>query len=190
VSPVDWLPLVAELCALDPPIWVMGGIAEELLLDGSITQEHGDIDVLVARGALPASLRAFDAIAFPSFEVYFEVLAGQPLVLGSERDGKRVEIGVFDELEPALPSFVLPTEDRPTRFILPEDTLRYPVTEIQGASVRTVSPLALYHLRGAFILTGAFGPPRHKDVVAQARLRDELLAHASVDELRMRSVPV
>jgi hypothetical protein len=190
VSPVGWLPIVVELCALDPPVWVFGGIAEEALLEGSVSRQHGDIDLLVDRSVLPAHLETFEAIGYPSLRVLFEVVPGQPLVLGSERDGMPMEVGVYDEMGSGIASFVLPTEHGPTRFILPADTLRHPVTEIEGASVRTVSPLALYHLREAFILTGVFGPPRDQDVAIQARLRDGLLADATEDELRLRTVPV
>jgi hypothetical protein len=188
MSPIGWLPIVAELCALDPPVWVFGGIAEEALLEGSVTREHGDIDLLVNRKALSRHVTGFEAIGYPSPQTYFEVVPGQPLVLGAERDGRPLEIGVFDELEPGVASFVLPTEEGLRRFILPEDTLNHHVTEIDGTSVRTVSPLALYHLREAFILTGVFGPPRAKDVAIQARLRGELLSGATENELRLRTV--
>lgn len=190
MSLVGWLPTVAELCALKPPVWVFGGIAEEALLEGSVTQEHGDVDLLVNRNALSRHIAGFEAIGYPSPQVYFEVVPDQPLVLGTERDGMPLEIGIYDEdeMEPGVASFVLPTEEGLRRFILPDDTLTHRITEIDGMSVRTVSPLALYHLREAFILTGVFGPPRDKDVAVQARLRDELLSDATEDDLRLRTV--
>lgn len=98
-----------------------------------------------------------------------------------------LEIGVYDEAVSGTASFVLPTDDGLTRFILPDDTLHHPVTEIEGTVIRTVSLLALYHLREAFMLTGVFGPPRDKDVAIQARLRDRLLSDATEDDLRLRT---
>jgi hypothetical protein len=186
---VDWLAIAAELSALEPPVWVFGGIAEEALLAGTVTHEHGDIDVLVSRNVLARHIQAIDGIGYPSPQVSFEVVPGQPLVLGAERDGMPMELGVFDEMESGIASFVLPTEDGLTRFILPGDTLRNPVTLIDGTSVRTASPLALYHLREVFMLTGVFGPPREKDLATQARLRDTLLLDVTDDDLRLRSVP-
>lgn len=188
MSALAWLPIVGELCALDPPVWVFGGIAEEALLEGSVTREHGDVDLLVARNALSRHIQGFEAIGFPTPQVYFEVVSGHPLVLGAERDGMPMELGVYDRTESGNASFVLPTDDGLTRFILPNDTLHHPMTEIDGTLVRTVSPLALYHLREAFILTGVFGPPREKDVAIQARLRDELLPDASEEDLRLRTL--
>ncbi len=134
MSPVGWLPVVAELCALDPPVWVFGGIAEEALLEGAVTREHGDIDLLVNRNALSIHLHVFEAIGYPPPQVYFEVVSGSPLVLGAERDGMPMEVGVYDQMESGIASFLLPTVDGLTRFILPGDTLHYPDTRINGNS--------------------------------------------------------
>ena len=189
MSPVGWLPAVAVLCELDPPVWVFGGIAEEALLEGSVRREHGDIDVLVDRKALRTHIESFEAIGYPALRVYFEVVPGQPLVLGAERDGMPVEVGVYDEIEAGVASFVLPTERGLTRFNLPDDTLHHPISEIEGTSVRTVSPLALFHLREAFILSGVFGPPRDRDIAVQALLRDRLLSGRTTEELRLLTSP-
>ena len=189
MSPAGWLPAVAELCELDPPVWVFGGIAEEALLEGSIGPDHGDVDVLVDRKALRSHMQSLEALGYPALQVYFEAVPGQPLVLGTERDGMPVEVGVYDEIDAGVASFVLPTERGLTRFVLPEDTLRHPITEIEGTSVRTVSPLALFHLREAFVLSGVFGPPRDKDVAVQGMLRDRLLSGRTEEELRLRTVP-
>lgn len=143
---------------------------------------------MVNRNALSRHLAGFEAIGYPSLQAYFEVVSGQPLVLGAERDGMPLEIGIYDEMESGVASFVLPTEEGLRRFILPDEHAQLHVTEIDGTSVRTVSPLALYQLREAFILTGVFGSPRDKDVAMQARLKDNLLSDAPEDELRLRTV--
>ena len=95
---------------------------------------------------------------------------------------------MFDELEPGIASFVLPVEAGLVRISLPDDALRHPIGSIDGVPIRTVSPLALYQLREAFIRTGVFGPPRDKDRAAQARLRNELLVDMPEADLipRMR----
>jgi hypothetical protein len=108
---------------------------------------------------------------------------------GLNETGCRWRVGVYDAIEAGVASFVLPTERGLTRFNLPEDTLHHPITEIEGRSVRTVSPLALFHLREAFILSGVFGPPRDRDMAIQATLRARLLSGRSMEELRLRTVP-
>jgi hypothetical protein len=186
----SYLPLVAQLASFEPPVFVFGGIAEDALLDGSITRPHGDVDVLGARATLDRHLEDLRSIGFDGFEVFFESPPGMPLVLGAERDGLSVEIGVFDELEPGIASFVLPVSDGLVRISLPADSLHHPLASIDGVPIRTVSPLALYQLREAFTLTGVFGPARDKDRAAQARLRQELLADTAEADLRPLMVPV
>lgn len=186
----SYLPLVQQLASFEPRAYVFGGIAEDALLDGRITRPHGDVDVLVARAALDQHRYRLRAIGFSDFEVYFESPPGMPLVLGSAFDGLSVELGVFDELEPGIASFVLPVTEGSVRITLPDDTLQHPVSYVDEVPIRTVSPRALYHLREAFIFTGAFGPVRDKDREAQARLRRELLATVPDSELTPKFVPI
>ena len=180
------LAIIERLAALEPPVFTFGGFAEDALLDGSITRPHGDLDVLVARSSLELHLAQLGELGFTDFDVLFEPQAGRPLVLGGAHDGQDLELGVFDELEPGIASFVLPVETGLIRISLPEDTLRHPIGSIDGVPIRTVSPLALYQLREAFLRTGVFGPPRDKDRAAQARLRQELLRDADERDLAPR----
>lgn len=186
VPEASYLPIVQRLAILEPFVFVFGGIAEDAILDGSITRPHGDVDVLVGRATLDLHLAQLGAIGFAHFEVYFEPQPGRPLVLGGEHDGLSLELGVFDELEPGIASFVLPVEPGLVRVSLPDDALRHPVAAIDGVPIRTVSPLALYQLREAFIRTGVFGPPRDKDRAAQARLRQKLLVDLPERDLSPR----
>lgn len=189
MSDQTYLPLVERLASLEPPVFVFGGIAEDALLDGSVTRSHGDVDVLVARVTLTQHLEQLAALGFISFDVLFESAPGVPLVLGATNHGLNLELGVFDELEPGSVSFLLPMQAGAVRVTLPDDTLTFPVASIDGVPIRTVSPLALYQLRQAFISTGVFGPERDKDRVAQARLRAELLVNAPDVDLRPRIEP-
>jgi len=166
MSDPPYLPLVEQLASFEPPVFVF--------------------DVLVARAMLERHLGQLGSLGFTDFDVFFESRPGVPLVLGAAHGGLNVEVGLFDELELGTASFVLPIEGRLVRITLPADTLRYPVASVDGVPIRTISPLALYQLREAFILTGAFGPARDKDRVAQARLREELLAGIPEADLNPR----
>ena len=139
--------------------------------------------MLVGRVDLAEHLERFAEWGFPSFEIYFEVVPGSPLVYHAASDGIELELGVYDELVPGRPSFVLPADEGLTRVTLPSDSLTHPLGRIDGVSIRTISPLALYQMRAAIMRTGVFGPPRPKDEVAQARLRTGPLAGLPVDEL-------
>jgi hypothetical protein len=185
----SYLPLLEQLASFEPAVFVFGGIAEDALLDRSITRPHGDVDVLVARDLLARHLENCRSIGFDGFEVLFESIPGVPLVMGANHNGWSLELGVFDEIEPGIPSFVLPVGDGLVRASLPDDSLRHPVASIDGVPIRTVSPLGLFHLRQALMVTGALGPARDKDRTAQARLREELLPEASDADLAPRLSP-
>jgi hypothetical protein len=184
-----YLTTIERLAALEPAVFVFGGFAEDAVLDRSITRPHGDVDVLVGRETLDVTLAQLESLGFRDFRVLFEPEPARPLVLGAGDSGQSLELGVFDELEPRIASFVLPAQSGLTRITLPDDTLRHPIGSIEGVPIRTVSPLALYQLREAFIQTGVFGPPRDKDRAAQDRLRRELLDDVSDGDLmpRMRA---
>ena len=183
MSTASYLPVIELLAFVEPPAYIFGGIAEDALLDGSITRPHGDVDVLVGRASLEEHLARFGSMGFTTFDVLFESRPGRPLVLGSSKGDLAVEFGVFDELEPGIASFVLPAASGAVRVSLPDDALRQPVGSIDGVPIRTVSPLALYQLREAIIRTAVFGPPRDKDRLAQARLRQKLLVDTPAAEL-------
>ena len=183
---VSYLPTIESLASLEPPVFIFGGIAEDAVLDRMTTRPHGDIDVLVGRATLDLHLAQFGSLGFTDFDVYFEPQPGRPLVLGGAHAGLNLELGVFDELEPGIASFVLPVEPGLVRISLTDEALRHPIGSIDGVPIRTVSPLALYQLREAFIHTGVFGPPRDKDRAAQARLRQELLTDIRESDLTPR----
>jgi len=41
----DYLALLRELSALDPPVFVFGSVAEAVLLEGKLAESHGDVDL-------------------------------------------------------------------------------------------------------------------------------------------------
>jgi hypothetical protein len=186
VPEVSYLPVIERLASFEPRAFIFGGIAEDALLDGSLTRPHGDVDVLVGRASLDFHLAQLGSIGFTDFAVYFEPQPGRPLVLGGAHAGRSLELGVFDELEPGIASFVLPVERGLVRISLPSGALQHPIGSIDGVPIRTVSPVALYQLREAFIQTGVFGPPRDKDRAAQTRLRQELLLDIPEGDLSPR----
>ena len=140
------------------------------------------------RRASPAVRRTGDSRASRS---YFEVVPGSPLVYHAASDGIELELGIYDELVPGRPSFVLPADERLTRVTLPSDSFTHPLGRIDGVSIRTISPLALYQMRAAVMRTGVFGPPRPKDEAAQAQLRTASWRACSRGRprARVRSVP-
>ena len=178
-----YLALIERLTTVRPPVYVFGGFAEDALLARRTMRPHADVDVLVGRADLAEHLPRFAGWGFPSFEVSFEVLPGSPLVYHAAAEGIDLELGIYDELVPGRPSFVLPSGDLLTRLTLPGDSFTHPLGHIDGVPIRTISPLALYQMRAGIMRTGVFGPPRPKDEAAQAQLRTTLLGSLSANEL-------
>jgi hypothetical protein len=178
-----YLALIDRLTTVQPPVFVFGGFAEDALLAGRTTRPHDDVDVLVGRADLVEHLRWFGDCGFPDFEIYFEVVPGSPLVYHSALDGIELELGVFDELVPGRPSFVVPADGQLTRVTLSHDSFSHPLSRIDGVPIRTISPIALYQMRAALMRTGAFGPARPKDELAQAQLRTRLLSNHRAEDL-------
>lgn len=184
-SPVDanYRDLIERVSVLQPPMHIFGGVAEDVLLDGSLDRPPGDLDVVVRRMELAERVEQARTLGFVSLEVYYEPLPGRPLVMGGTSDGLRLEFGIIDEDTSGF-YFVAGTPDgRLQRIELTDELFTHPSVEIDGTAVHVVSPLALYQMRDAFIRLGTFGASREKDVTVQARIREQLLEEDDPDVL-------
>ena len=76
----DFVGLLRQLAALEPPLFVFGSVAETALLDGELSHAYGDVDVLVPRTELEWRLRQLAMLGFDDFTVYYEPRPGLPLV--------------------------------------------------------------------------------------------------------------
>lgn len=182
--------LVATLGTVDPPLFIFGGIAEDLLFHGRLTRPHSDIDVLIYRDDVPMRLNQFAALGFPPVEVYYQPRRDIPLVLHTMRDGLHIELGVFD-LENERTSFVVDDVHRRLhRIFLPDGSFDFAPIATENAQVRTVSPRCLYQFRAAFQTMGIFGAPRPTDQAAQTTLRTRFLADVPAADLIPEIVPL
>jgi len=187
----NFLGLLRQLAALEPPLFVFGSVAEEALLDGELSQSHGDVDVLIPRTELEWRLRQLAVLGFDAFTVYYEPRPGLPLVYGCTRGDLALELGLVDYDPEGDPFFVVRTDDGAVAISVPADLFRWPPTVIEGVSIHTLSPLALVHLRAGASATGAFGPERPgKDDVRQARMIERFFRDADPEQLRPTITPI
>ena len=183
----DYMPLLGELASLEPPLFIFGGIAEEVLLDRAVSPLHGDVDVLIPRVQLELRTEQLGKVGFRDFAVYYEPLPGRPLVLGSSRGDLGLELNLVDHDETGRPFFVVGTEDGPVAISVPKDLFEWPPTIIGGVPIHTLSPLALIQIRAGLTATGVFGPPRpDKDEARQARLIQAFFPDRDEDSLMPR----
>ena len=172
--------LIEQLQALTPPPFLMGGVAEEALLDGRLTREHGDLDLLIERSELDGLLRQLRTLGYDGWQAKGENASGEPFYLASAGNPVLLELGVAERndagdlyLEIARVHFTFAHGQPPVgyRVFLPRDTFSHPPAELDGVQVRCISPLAGYHLRMGIGSRGTFGPLRESDRVASERLR-------------------
>ena len=187
----DYLALLRELSALDPPLFVFGSIAEAALLDGRLNETHGDVDLLIPRTELDLRLRQLGELGFARFTVYYEPRPGLPLVYGSHREDVALELSLLDVDTDGDPYFVVTTDDGPAAISVPAGLFQWAPTIIDGVPIRTVSPLALVHIRAGAAATRAFGPSRpHADGTRQARLIDAFLSDIGPREREPTVTPI
>jgi hypothetical protein len=174
--------------AREPPMFIMGGFAEEALLHGKATRRHDDVDVLVNREDLFEYDRFFQTLGFRDYRVFLLDPLRRPTVLNCKANGISLELCIGDLDEDGAFHFDVYGEPHDThyRIYLPDDTFTYPAAQVDGVTIQTVSPLALYQLRAALGITQSFGPFRPKDIKSQRELKERFFADQSEEELRPR----
>jgi hypothetical protein len=89
--------LLARMSALDPPVRIMGGYAEDAPLAGTSTRPHVDIDWLLPRHEQELRLGQAKKLGFQAFEVRGEPAPHQPFYLHGRDGDLELEIGIVDE---------------------------------------------------------------------------------------------
>ena len=174
------LALVEQFQAFDPPPFLMGGVAEDALLNGGYTRPHGDLDLLVERSELADLHGHLRSLGYHAWATKGENASGEPFYLASLGSSVLLELGVADRndhgdlyLEIARVHYTFESGEPPVgyRVYLPADTFTYPPVTLEGSQVRCMSPLAACQLRMGIGSRGTFGPLRDSDREASARLR-------------------
>ena len=182
--------LLRLLATVAPPLFVMGGFAEDALLVHRFTRQHADLDVLVLRSQLSRQLQQLKSLGLAGFEVAPEETPGRPLVLGTHVDHLHIEIWVSAQEPRGGYSFEVEGQPPPSRFrvFLPEDTFQYPATTVEGVALHTISPLALYQLRAISAMTRSVGDRRAVDLAMQEQLRQAFLGGQDEHQLMPKLV--
>jgi hypothetical protein len=184
----DYDALVRAVLALEPPLFIFGGFAEDVLFNGRVARPHSDLDVLIYRDEVAARFDQFATLGFVDFEVWWESQPGLPLVYHAASDGIDLEPSVFERDGSGSFFLIQDLAGRLNRIVLPEDTFEYPPIAADGLDWRVVSPLCLYQIRAAIETLGVFGSLREKDVAAQRILRTRFLGDLEESELLPRIV--
>jgi hypothetical protein len=174
------LALLRRMESLDPPVWIMGGYAEDALLAGTVTRLHEHVDWLFPRSESELRIAQARELGFHEFGVWGESAPGEPFYLSAEDGELRLELGILDEEEGAMwlkvhsLAFDLDGQEPPAgyRLQLPADTFDHPPVQLHGICVRTASPLALYQMRLGIARQGSFGTLPEKQLDSMRRLKE------------------
>ncbi|MFZ5886608.1 MAG: hypothetical protein ACOYYF_03985 [Chloroflexota bacterium] len=183
------LDLISELMIWEPPVYLFGGFAEDAVLYGKVSRPHQDVDVLIWLDQLAMRIEQARALGFHSFEVRFEAAPGHPLAVGAQSHrGLDLEFCIGERDTQGRAFFYRPSSTGLQRCWFPPDALSYPIQELEGLPVRTVSPLTLYQVRTA--LADVFGGLRPKDRQIQAALRERFFAGLTDADLAPNVEPI
>lgn len=184
------LELIRRLQDLSPAPCLLGGFAEDALLYGGYSRDHGDVDLLVPRSRLERLQSELRMLGYDTWKTRGENAAGEPFYLEARAEDLLLELGVTDGEDSGELFAELATVDwgapAGIRVHLPPDTYDYAPVEFEGVSVRCISPLAAFQLRAGIATRGTFGPLRPKDQAASRGLRERYFPDAREEELLPR----
>lgn len=180
--------VLKQLGAIAPPLFIMGGFAEEALLDRHIAGRHADLDVLATPDQITHYQEALGALGLVWPDASREATPGRPLVLALRAIDLDLELWACTPEPDRTYRLELDNRMPHNHFFLwmPTGTFQYPPATIEGIPIQTVSPLALYLLRAASGITRHTGEKRLKDLAMQERLRKAFLADRTEEELAPR----
>src|SRR5687768_10262022 len=121
----DYDSLVRAVLALEPPLFIFGGFAEDVLINGRVARPHSDLDVLVFRDEVEFRLQQFATIGFTDFEIWWSAQPGRPLVYHAANDGIDLEPSVFERDDSGNYFVLQDLAERPNRVYLPDDAFHY-----------------------------------------------------------------
>ncbi len=147
-------------------LYLMGGFAEDALLDQQITRDREDVDFLVKPDSWNLVVAELGRIGVVQLEPLLKGPAGEPLVFGSNERGFLIELWPVTRVSDGY-EVVLPGSASFFRLHLPSDTFDFSRTTLEGIRVQTISPRAL-------VLFGATSAQTRGDVAKQATDRHVL----------------
>jgi hypothetical protein len=175
---------------LEPELFIFGGFAEDVLLNGRVARPHSDLDVLMYRDEVDQRLGQFATLGFTAWEVWYMPRPGLPLVYHAASNGIDLEPSVFERDGTGCYFVLEDLTDTLNRVYLPDDAFAYPPIPADGIDYRILSPLCLYQIRAAIEALGVFGPLRDKDIDVQHRLRSRYLSDLEESDLSPRIEPL
>ncbi len=192
------LDLIAHLAALQPPMFLMGGYAEDALLAGRVTRPHEDVDVIFPRHEEALRMDQLAELGFTEWETWGEASPGVPFYLFGHSGDLKVDVGLLDRdgaanwMRVHRLAFTVGGEPAPAGYQLrlSDDMFDQPPAHLEGIAIHTISPLALYQIRAGVARRNSFGPLSERQVATMAELRERFFPDRSEEQLLPPSEPL
>ena len=162
-------------------LFLMGGFAEDALLEQRITQERDDVDFLVRADSLDLARAELQRIGIV-LEPMVRGPKDETLAFGSRNHGFPVEIWLATQTGEAY-AVVLPGSAGYFRLHLPSDTFASEMATLEGVRLKTISPLALALFRAASAQTRGDETKRAADRRVLRNIAGSLLPNHRTAEL-------
>lgn len=182
----SYLELIGRIGGLEPPLFIFGGFAEDILFNGSPIRPHSDTDVVIFRDEVESRMTQFAELRHTEFESWYEPRPGLPLVLHANMNGLDLEPSIFEREGDLACAVIDDPSGQLYRIVLPRGTFSHPPVEVDCGFCRVLSPLANYQIRAAIAHLGIFGALRAKDREDQNQLLSRFLADVDPEQLQLR----
>lgn len=170
--------------ASELPIFLAGGYAEDAVIEGEVTRDHHDVDLIAKRQDIDIVEQGFLAKGYEVKRV--QGPNGSPYKLLLTKDGLDTDVALLDLDEAGVPFIDIKNNDLDSyRVFIDEEMFDGEEQTLQGKKVKVVSPLALFQMRQAVIDTGRFEPRPH-DITQQAKLLEKFFKGSDEESLKPR----
>jgi len=177
--------LIRSIFSENLPVRLVGGYAEDALLEGKIEGEHHDVDLVALRNNADNLGKYFEQNGFAVMPV-IEEGAEKPFKFQIERGGIKVDLAFLD-YDGSRKRPYLDAEGRggrKFRVFLDEQMFEYAPQELDGVNVRTASPLSMLQIREAILAIGRQRrDTREKDLLQQEKLKQKYFSETEPDNL-------
>lgn len=174
------LQLISDIFATGVPVVLAGGYAEEAWLNGKVTEQHHDIDMLTATQdfqVLQTNLEnlgcSVEVVRLPGIDRVYKLfirrgdVAGDVVLMDQDLSNKTLSADIFTR------------EGKKVRIAIDEnEILGQQPPSLEGIQVKAASPRALMQMRNAQSLVFT---PREKDARQQEALRLKFFPQETLD---------
>jgi len=173
------------------PIWIIGGFADDALIQGNLSHFHGDIDAVAYRDKTDSIRVELENMGFHVEEVIVPPNT-TAYKLRAVKDFLHLDLVLFDFDEESN-KFYINLANTNTgdlfRIYFSEDSLSYPTQDLDSVKVNTVSPTTLIQSKNIYAQIGSNGE-RDKDSRSQMDLVNKFFPGESLSSDKFKPLIV